>query len=203
MIYEKLSNVTGAPVLIKPSIIKDERGYFMEAFKLNEFKENIGDINFVQENESCSCAGTFRGLHFQNPPFAQAKLVKVVQGSAVDIIVDIRKGSPKYGYMYKAYLSGKNKYQFFVPEGYAHGFLALEDSTIFQYKCSNYYNKENERGILFESLESVEDTIEEFYPWQRLITSYKDNQWIKFDEFNSPFSFKEENHISKIKIAKI
>ena len=146
MLFIKQSSVEDSPVVIHPNVLKDERGYFMETFKEKEFFENVGNINFIQENESCSTSGVFRGLHFQKPPYEQAKLVRVVKGAVIDFIVDIRKGSPDYGKVFTVLLSEENKRQFYVPAGFAHGFYCIKDA-IFQYKCSNYYNKESEGGI--------------------------------------------------------
>ena len=137
------------PYLIKPKIYKDERGYFYESFNEQEFKEKIGDVNFVQDNESCSAYGVIRGMHFQRPPYEQAKLVRVVKGEVVDVVIDLRKESPTYKQVWKVYLSEENKRQFFVPRGFAHGFLSLRNNTIFQYKCDNFYNKESEGSILW------------------------------------------------------
>lgn len=137
------------PVVIIPQIFKDERGYFFESFNEKEFKEKVADVTFVQDNESKSSYGIIRGLHFQKPPFAQAKLVRVVKGAVYDIAVDIRQGSPTYGNWMCAYLSEENHRQFYIPEGFAHGFVALRDDTIFQYKCTNFYNKESEGAIYY------------------------------------------------------
>ena len=129
------------PYLIKPNIFKDERGYFYESFNEREFKEKIGDVKFVQDNESCSAYGVIRGMHFQRPPYEQAKLVRVVKGEVVDIVIDLRKKSPTYQKIWKVYLSEENKRQFFVPRGFAHGFLSLKDNTIFFSNnfCSRFF----------------------------------------------------------------
>lgn len=190
MLYLKQSSVEDSPVIIQPNVLKDERGYFMETFKEKEFFENIGNINFVQENESCSTSGVFRGLHFQKPPYEQAKLVRVVKGGVIDIIVDIRKGSPDYGKVFTALLSEGNKRQFYVPAGFAHGFYCIADA-IFQYKCCNYYNKESEGGIsclspclkLKERLGVFKDS--------DLLLSEKDKKYIDLENFDSPFKFKK------------
>ena len=136
------------PILIEPKLFRDDRGYFFESFILKEFREVIGwDINFVQDNESLSAKGTIRGLHFQNEPYGQSKLVRVIKGAVYDVAVDIRPWSETFGKYVGVYLSADNHQQFFIPRGYAHGFIALEDDTIFQYKCDNYYNKESEGSI--------------------------------------------------------
>lgn len=139
------------PVIIAPDVFKDERGYFFESFNEQKFHELVNpDVNFVQDNESKSSYGVIRGLHFQKPPYAQAKLVRVVKGAVVDVVVDIRKDSDNFGNYYYAYLSGENHRQFFVPRGFAHGFVALSDEVIFQYKCDNFYNKESEGAIYYD-----------------------------------------------------
>lgn len=135
-------------LIIKPSVFEDNRGYFMESFNAERFKSETGlDVVFVQDNESMSNKNVLRGLHFQKHPHAQGKLVRVVRGAVIDIAVDIRKGSPTFGQHAKVELTEENKWQFYVPPGFAHGFLVLEDKTIFSYKCTNYYNKESE-GVL-------------------------------------------------------
>lgn len=139
----------GGPVLIRPTVHKDDRGYFYESFNEKEFKEKVADVTFVQDNQSKSQYGTLRGLHFQHSPHAQAKLVRVVKGSVVDVAVDIRQDSPTYGKWFGAYLSEENNLQFFIPRGFAHGFVALEDDTVFQYKCDNLYNKDSEGGFMW------------------------------------------------------
>lgn len=141
------------PALLFPKIYKDDRGYFYETFNEKEFKEKIGDINFVQDNESQSSYGTIRGMHFQKGEHAQAKLVRVVKGAVVDVVIDIRPESENFGKYFYVYLSEENKRQFFVPRGFAHGFITLRDNTIFQYKCDNFYNKESEGSIFFADAE--------------------------------------------------
>lgn len=128
------------PVIVEPRVFGDHRGYFFESFSLRDFVENVGPVDFVQDNESLSAKrGVLRGLHFQKGEAAQAKLLRVVRGSVLDVAVDIRPGSPTFGKSVSVVLSGENKRQFFIPRGFAHGFLVLEDDTIFQYKCDNYY----------------------------------------------------------------
>lgn len=131
--------------LIEPSVYKDERGYFFETFNLKKFCEGVGEnISFIQDNESKSNAGVLRGLHFQRGDAAQAKLVKVIQGSVLDVIVDLREESASFGQYIAIELTGENKLQLFVPRGFAHGFLVLEDNTIFSYKVDNDYDPESE-----------------------------------------------------------
>ncbi len=134
---------------IHPNVFKDERGHFFENFKKKIFEDYGINANFVQDNQSLSKRGVLRGLHFQKPPFAQAKLVYVVKGKVLDVAVDIRKNSPDFGKYYSTIIDDKNKKILFIPEGFAHGFLTLKNNTIFCYKCSNYYNKESDSGILW------------------------------------------------------
>jgi dTDP-4-dehydrorhamnose 3,5-epimerase len=141
------------PTLIEPRLFRDERGYFFESFNMREFTEKMGNtINFVQDNESFSQKGTLRGMHYQKDGYAQAKLVRVIHGAVYDVAVDIRPWSSTFGKYVGVYLSGDNHQQFFIPRGFAHGFVALEDNTIFQYKCDNYYNKENEGSFKWDSI---------------------------------------------------
>lgn len=137
-------------ILIKPSFYGDNRGYFGETYRQDLLTKAAGyEINFIQDNESKSTKGVLRGLHYQLPPVAQAKLVKVINGSVLDVVVDIRKSSPTFGQHLSFELSAENKYQLFVPRGFAHGFLVLTDSATFSYKVDNYYAPEYERGIAF------------------------------------------------------
>ena len=191
MLFIKQSSVEDSPVVIHPNVLKDERGYFMETFKEKEFFENVGNINFIQENESCSTSGVFRGLHFQKPPYEQAKLVRVVKGAVIDFIVDIRKGSPDYGKVFTVLLSEENKRQFYVPAGFAHGFYCIKDA-IFQYKCSNYYNKESEGGIFCLSPRLMLKERLGVFMESGLLLSEKDKKYTDFENFDSPFDFK--NH---------
>jgi dTDP-4-dehydrorhamnose 3,5-epimerase len=135
-------------LIIEPKVFTDDRGYFFESFNSLKFQEATGvSIDFVQDNESMSDKNVLRGLHFQIPPHAQDKLVRVVRGSVMDVAVDLRKDSPTFGEYEKVLLSAENKKQFFVPKGFAHGFVVLEDHTIFSYKCSEFYNRECERSL--------------------------------------------------------
>jgi len=138
-------------VLIKPTVHGDNRGYFMESFRRDLFEEAIGyKVNFIQDNESKSTKGVLRGLHYQLPPYAQAKLVRVIEGSVLDVAVDIRKSSATFGQYVTAELTAENKHQLFVPHGFAHGFVVLSDSATFAYKVDNYYAPEHDRGIAFD-----------------------------------------------------
>ena len=136
-------------VILEPEVFGDERGYFFESFSQREFEEKVCKTTSVQDNESSSRYGVLRGLHFQKPPHAQAKLVRVVKGKVLDIAVDIRKGSPTFGHHVSIELSGENKRQLFIPRGFAHGFAVLSDEVVFQYKCDNYYVPHSEGGILW------------------------------------------------------
>ena len=137
-------------ILIEPTVHGDDRGYFVEAFRQDLFDQAVGyKVNFIQDNESKSTRGVLRGLHYQLPPYAQAKLVRVIEGSVLDVTVDIREYSPTFGQHVTVELTGKNKHQLFVPHGFAHGFVVLSDSATFAYKVDNYYVPEFERGIAF------------------------------------------------------
>ena len=137
-------------VICEPTVHGDERGYFVETFREDKLEEFLGyKINFCQDNESKSSRGVLRGLHYQLHPAAQTKLVRVIQGRVLDVAVDIRKGSPTFGQHVSVELSSENKKQLLVPRGFAHGFVVLEDDTVFAYKVDNYYSPENDRGILF------------------------------------------------------
>lgn len=136
--------------LIEPKVFNDGRGYFMEAFKRTEFKAHIGEIDFVQDNESSSTKGVLRGLHYQLAPYSQSKLVRVIKGCVLDVAVDIRKESPTYGKHVAVELSEANKRQLFIPQGFAHGFQVLSDEAIFTYKVDNVYTPTHERSIRFD-----------------------------------------------------
>ena len=136
-------------IIIEPQIYKDSRGAFFESWNAKKFKQLGISEDFVQDNQSVSSKGVLRGLHFQNPPYAQAKLVRVIEGSVLDVAVDLRKNSPTYGMHVSVILSEQNNKSFFIPKGFAHGFLSLEDNTVFSYKCSDYYNKESEGSLLW------------------------------------------------------
>ena len=137
-------------LILKPSIFYDDRGSFFESYNQNRFKELGITEEFVQDNQSCSAKGVIRGLHFQKPPYAQAKLVRVVKGAVLDVAVDLRSNSFTYGQHVSVLLSEENQLQFFIPVGFAHGFIALEDDTLFCYKCSAFYHKDSESTIRFD-----------------------------------------------------
>jgi dTDP-4-dehydrorhamnose 3,5-epimerase len=135
--------------VIKPRVFEDARGYFFESYNNSVFEKSGLKLDFVQDNQSLSQKGVLRGLHFQNPPFSQGKLVRVITGAVLDVAVDIRKGSPTYGKYFGLELTEANKWMMYVPPGFAHGFLTLEDNTIFSYKCTHYYSKASEDCLLW------------------------------------------------------
>ena len=168
--------------IIDPNIFEDDRGYFFESYNKEIFHNNgITDL-FVQDNQSKSQKNVLRGLHFQLPPYSQAKLVRVIQGSVLDVVVDLRKASKTYGKHFSIVISAENRKMFFIPEGFAHGFLTLEDNTIFSYKCSNVYHSESEDSILWN-----DEQINIEWGIENPILSGKDSESQNFNEFNSPF----------------
>lgn len=171
-------------VIIEPRIFTDSRGYFFESFSQREFDEKVCPIKFVQDNESKSCYGVVRGLHFQKPPYAQSKLVRCIKGRVLDIAVDIRKGSPSYGKWTSCELTEDNHRQFFIPQGFAHGFSVLSDEAIFQYKCDNFYHPEAEGAIAWDDSDLG---INWGIVSQDIILSEKDSHHPKLVDFVSPF----------------
>ena len=171
-------------VIIEPRIFKDARGYFFESYSKKEFDEKVAPVDFVQDNESCSTRGVMRGLHFQRPPYTQAKLVRCVKGAVLDVAVDIRKGSPTYGRHVAVELTEDNHRQFFIPKGFAHGFAVLSDVAVFQYKCDEFYHPEVDGGISI-----LDDTLG--IDWQidpaEAILSDKDKNHPFLADFDSPF----------------
>lgn len=164
--------------IIEPKIFSDERGYFYESFSSKVFKEKVSDIDFVQDNQSKSCYGVIRGLHFQEFPYAQTKLVRCVKGKVLDVAVDIRKDSETYGKHVAVELSDENNRQLLIPQGFAHGFSVLSEEAIVQYKCDNYYHKESENGIdAFDEQLNIDWKI----PKDKIILSEKDLQWEKLN----------------------
>lgn len=137
-------------VIIEPKVFGDSRGYFFESYSQRDFNSLVGEVNFVQDNESKSCYGVIRGLHFQKPPFEQSKLVRVVKGKVLDVAVDIREGSPTFGKHVAVELSEENHRQLFIPKGFAHGFSVLSKEAVFQYKCDNFYAPEYEGAIAWD-----------------------------------------------------
>lgn len=172
-------------VIIEPKVFGDERGYFFESFSQREFEEKVGKTVFVQDNESSSSYGVLRGLHYQLPPYTQAKLVRVVKGKVLDVVVDLRKNSATYGKHVAVELSGENKRQFFVPKGFAHGFVVLSEEVVFQYKCDNYYAPGHEGGIRFDDPSLG---IDWKIPVEEMILSEKD---LKHGVFSESFAFEE------------
>ncbi|MCB0685526.1 MAG: dTDP-4-dehydrorhamnose 3,5-epimerase [Saprospiraceae bacterium] len=158
-------------VIIEPDIWKDNRGYFYETFQQQRYVDSGIRCNFVQDNEAFSGKGVLRGLHYQLPPFGQAKLVRIIHGSVIDVAVDIRPESPTYGQYHAVLLSGENKKQFFIPQGFAHGYVCLSDEVIFSYKCSSFYSKEHEGGIRFDDPQL---NIDWQLPAEQLIVSDRD-----------------------------
>ncbi|MBL57375.1 MAG: dTDP-4-dehydrorhamnose 3,5-epimerase [Flavobacteriales bacterium] len=168
--------------VITPNVFGDHRGYFMESFNKKCLEEIIGPLNFVQDNQSLSSKGVLRGLHFQAPPFAQGKLVRVIKGAVNDVIVDIRKKSPTYGKSFKVLLSENNFKMLWIPPGFAHGFETLENDTIFSYKVTNYYHKESEGAIKWN-----DPTLNIKWDTKNPVTSTKDNEGELFKNFTSQF----------------
>ena len=179
------TNIKGV-VIIEHRLFKDDRGYFFESYSERDFNKQVGEIHFVQDNESKSSYGVMRGLHFQRPPFTQSKLVRCVKGAVLDVAVDIRKGSPTYGQHVAVELTEDNHRQFFIPRGFAHGFAVLSPEAIFQYKCDNFYHPEADGGI------SILDTslgIDWRIPTEHAILSEKDTKHPLLKDFDSPFEF--------------
>ncbi len=167
--------------IFEPRLFSDARGHFFESFNEQQFLQETGlEVRFVQDNESLSVKGVIRGLHFQNPPYAQGKLVRVGHGSVIDVAVDIRRDSPTYGKHLAVELSAENKRQLWIPEGFAHGFSALEDNTVFLYKCTNYYEPSAERTLLYTDF-SIDWKV------SNPIVSEKDQIGEHFSAFISPF----------------
>ena len=171
-------------VVLQPTIFKDHRGYFMESFHKKNINNLIGDVNFVQENESESSRGVLRGLHFQKPPYAQAKLVRCLKGNVLDVALDLRKDSKTYGCFETTLLSEENKNQLFIPKGFAHGFVVLSETAIFSYKVDTHYNSDSESGILWNDPDLKID-------WKinkkEIIVSEKDKNLPTFNNINNPF----------------
>ncbi len=173
-------------VIIEPQIFSDNRGYFFESFSQAKFEQQVCRTIFVQDNESKSTYGVLRGLHFQAPPHAQSKLVRVVEGEVLDVAVDIRVGSPTYGRYVAVVLSAENHRQLFVPRGFAHGFAVLSQHAVFQYKCDNLYNKESEGAVLWSDKDI---NIDWQVPQGDIILSAKDIDVVQLKDIVSPFSY--------------
>lgn len=171
-------------VIIEPRIFKDARGYFFESYSKKEFDNKVAHVDFVQDNESCSTKGVMRGLHFQRPPFSQAKLVRCVRGAVLDVAVDLRKGSPTFGRHVAVELTEDNHRQFFIPKGFAHGFAVLSDIAVFQYKCDEFYHPEADGGIsLLDPALGIDWRISP----AEAILSDKDTRHPLLCDFDSPF----------------
>jgi dTDP-4-dehydrorhamnose 3,5-epimerase len=171
-------------IIIEPRIFKDDRGYFFESFSQREFEEKVCKTTFVQDNESKSGYGVLRGLHFQKPPFAQSKLVRVIKGAVLDVAVDIRKGSPTFGQYVSVELTGDNHRQFFIPRGFAHGFSVLSEEVIFQYKCDNFYSPQSEGAIAWNDPDL---NIDWRIPVEEVILSEKDSKHPKLKDLQCVF----------------
>jgi|TARA_B100001059_G_scaffold149406_1_gene149240 dTDP-4-dehydrorhamnose 3,5-epimerase len=169
--------------VLEPSTFSDNRGYFMESYKKEKFNDLLGNIDFVQENESGSFKGVLRGLHFQHPPYSQTKLVRCISGKVLDVAVDLRKKSKSYGNFFSIELSSENKKQLLIPNGFAHGFQVLSNYAIVNYKVDNYYNPKYESGIIWNDNDLVIDWSNDVNP----ILSDKDLKLDSFNNFNSPF----------------
>ena len=171
-------------VLLRPTIIKDNRGYFMQSYHQKNINKLIGNISFVQDNESESYRGVLRGLHFQKPPYAQSKLVRCLKGKLLDVVLDLRNDSKTYGMIETILLSEENKNQLFIPKGFAHGFIVLSEIAVFSYKVDNYYNPGSESGILWNDSDLNID-------WKinkaEIVVSEKDTKLQPFNNFVTPF----------------
>ena len=176
-------------VILEPCVFKDTRGYFLESYNKKTFDTEVYTVDFVQDNESCSSYGVMRGLHFQHPPHAQAKLVRCVHGKVFDVAVDIRKGSPTYGKHVSCMLTEDNHLQFFIPRGFAHGFAVLSETAIFQYKCDNYYYPEADGGI---SILDEDLGIDWIIDPTKAILSEKDLKHCLLKDFDSPFEYRSQ-----------
>ncbi len=172
--------------ILAPDVFGDYRGYFFESFSQREFEEKVCKTQFVQDNESKSRYGVLRGLHFQKAPYAQSKLVRVVQGSVLDVAVDIRKGSPTFGKYVAAVLSDENKRQMFIPRGFAHGFVVMSPEVVFQYKCDQYYVPESEGGIAWDDPALA---IDWQLPVEDIILSEKDKNRCGLDNTDYLFDY--------------
>ena len=172
-------------VVVRPRVFGDSRGYFFESFSQREFEAAVGPVDFVQDNESMSVRGVVRGLHFQRPPFTQAKLVRCVRGAVLDVAVDLRAGSPTFGRHVAVELTESNHLALFVPRGFAHGFSVLSDEAVFQYKCDNYYAPQSEGGILaFDPVLGIDWRVGR----NDAVMSPKDVVLPPLSEIESPFS---------------
>jgi dTDP-4-dehydrorhamnose 3,5-epimerase len=177
------TNIEGL-IMIEPKVFGDSRGYFLETFQKDTFNKNVAETIFIQDNESKSSRGVLRGLHFQIPPFEQAKLVRVIEGEVLDVAVDLRKNSPTYGQHFSILLSGENKKQLFIPRGFAHGFVVLSETAIFSYKVDNLYSPTHDSGILWNDTDL---NIDWKIASESVILSEKDKNLVFFNDFITPF----------------
>ena len=182
------TNIEGV-VIIEPRIFRDERGYFFESFSQRDFQEKVCKTVFVQDNESKSSYGVLRGLHFQKPPYAQSKLVRVIKGAVLDVAVDIRKGSPTFGQHVAVELTEDNHRQFFIPRGFAHGFSVLTDEVIFQYKCDNFYAPQSEGALAWDDPDLA---IDWRIPADKVLLSEKDRHHGRLRDAEWLFDYHEK-----------
>ena len=182
------TNIDGV-VIIEPRIFRDDRGYFFESFSQRDFQEKVCRTIFVQDNESKSSYGVLRGLHFQKPPYAQSKLVRVIKGAVLDVAVDIRKGSPTFGQHVAVELTEDNHRQFFIPRGFAHGFSVLTDEVIFQYKCDNFYAPQSEGALAWDDPDLG---IDWRIPTERVLLSEKDRHHSRLRDAEWLFDYNEK-----------
>ena len=176
-------------VIIEPRLFKDDRGYFFESYSEKDFNAQVREIKFVQDNESKSSYGVLRGLHFQKPPYAQSKLVRVIKGAVLDVAVDIRKGSPTFGKHVAVELTEDNHRQFFIPRGFAHGFSVLTPEVIFQYKCDNFYAPQSEGAL---SWDDPDLGIDWRIPSDKIILSEKDKHHPRLKDAEWLFDYNEQ-----------
>lgn len=177
--------------IIEPHVFNDPRGYFFESYNQKEFEEKIGRIHFVQDNESFSSYGVLRGLHYQKPPYAQSKLVRVIQGTVLDVALDIRAGSPTYGHHIAVELSGENHRQFFIPRGFAHGFCVLSETALFQYKCDNFYAPHSEGAVAWNDPSLG---IDWRIPAEKILLSEKDRHHRFLKEIETDFYIDKDRY---------
>lgn len=185
---EVIKTAIDGVVIIEPKVFGDARGYFFESFSQRDFEARVAPVSFVQDNESRSSYGVLRGLHFQCPPYAQAKLVRCVSGKVLDVAVDLRRGSPTYGQHVAAELSEENHRQLFIPKGFAHGFSVLSESAVLQYKCDEFYAPQSEGGI---SILDKSLGIDWKIPEDKTILSAKDSVRQCLADFDSPFEYEQ------------
>ena len=175
-------------IIIEPHLFKDKRGHFFESFSQREFETKVRTVNFVQDNESKSSYGVLRGLHFQKPPYAQSKLVRVIKGAVLDVAVDIRRGSPTFGRFISVELTEENHWQLFIPRGFAHGLSVLTDEVIFQYKCDNFYVPQSEAALAWNDPDIA---IDWRIPVDKILLSDKDRHHVRLKDADWLFDYNE------------